>query len=163
MSLDECYKSLKSMKNNKSPGSDGLTKEFYVTLWDTLGADLVDIFNTCYLREELTETNRNGQITLLYKKNDPRYLKTRRPISLMYIDYKVLSKTLTQRLKKVMGILAHNNQACRVGGRTIYAHLLYIKYLQEYINCRGNKRPGTNILCIDQEKVFNRVEHKMKI
>ena len=29
--------SMKSMGNDKSPGNDGLTKEFYVTFWDDKG------------------------------------------------------------------------------------------------------------------------------
>ena len=36
----DLYKSLKSMQNGKSPENDGLTKEFYETLWD----DLKEIF-----------------------------------------------------------------------------------------------------------------------
>ena len=30
----EIYNSLISFENNKSPGNDGLTKEFYYTFWD---------------------------------------------------------------------------------------------------------------------------------
>ena len=30
---NECYVSLSSFKNNKSPGNDGLTKEFFMTFW----------------------------------------------------------------------------------------------------------------------------------
>ena len=35
---------LKSMQNNKSPGNDGLTKEFYETFWNELKEIFVDIF-----------------------------------------------------------------------------------------------------------------------
>ena len=34
--------SLKSMQNDKSPGNDGLTKEFYVTFWKELKEIFVD-------------------------------------------------------------------------------------------------------------------------
>ena len=30
LTLKECFEALNSMKNNKSPGNDGFTKEFYV-------------------------------------------------------------------------------------------------------------------------------------
>ena len=30
------FNSNKDMKNNKTPGNDGLTKEFYETFWDEL-------------------------------------------------------------------------------------------------------------------------------
>ena len=29
----ECYESLSSFTNNKNPGNDSLTKEFYVAFW----------------------------------------------------------------------------------------------------------------------------------
>ena len=32
LTLNECWEALKSMSSNKSPGIDGLTKEFYVFL-----------------------------------------------------------------------------------------------------------------------------------
>ena len=32
----ELLKYLKSMKNDKSPGNDGLTKEFYETVWEEI-------------------------------------------------------------------------------------------------------------------------------
>ena len=44
LSEKELYISLTSMQNNKSPGNDGLTKEFFVTFWE----DIKDVFlNSC--------------------------------------------------------------------------------------------------------------------
>ena len=42
---DEVRATLLGMARNKSPGSDGLPIEFYLTFWDMLGPDLVDAFN----------------------------------------------------------------------------------------------------------------------
>ena len=36
ISEKELLKALKNMSNNKSPGNDGLTKEFYETFWEDL-------------------------------------------------------------------------------------------------------------------------------
>lgn len=33
---EECGKALKEMKNQKSPGSDGLTTEFYKIFWEDI-------------------------------------------------------------------------------------------------------------------------------
>ena len=38
----DLYDSLKSMQNDKSPGNDGLTKEFYETFWNELKEIFVD-------------------------------------------------------------------------------------------------------------------------
>ena len=32
----ELFIALQSMENNKSPGNDGLTKEFYITFWNEI-------------------------------------------------------------------------------------------------------------------------------
>ena len=46
--LDEVHAALLGMARNKSPGSDGLPMEFYLTFWDVLGPDLVDVFNASF-------------------------------------------------------------------------------------------------------------------
>ena len=80
----EIYKSLTSFKNNKSPGNDGLTKEFYCCFWN----DIKDIF-----MKSLCESNKlkqlcdfQGQAIIkpLEKPNkDKRYVANWRPIPLL--------------------------------------------------------------------------------
>ena len=41
LSLKECFNCLQSFENNKSPGNDGLTAEFYKTFWNSVGWLLV--------------------------------------------------------------------------------------------------------------------------
>ena len=48
LSLPELDLALRGMHNGKSPGSDGLPKEFYVTFWDLLGPDLLEVFQRAY-------------------------------------------------------------------------------------------------------------------
>ena len=44
ITLDECTKALSMMQNNKSPGSDGLTTEFYRAFWDIISTYVVNSF-----------------------------------------------------------------------------------------------------------------------
>ena len=41
----ECWKTLSSMKSNKSPGNDGLTKEFYIFFFNKISDFLVQALN----------------------------------------------------------------------------------------------------------------------
>ena len=41
LSKTDCWKALSSMMNNKSPGNDGLTKEFYICFFDEISDFLV--------------------------------------------------------------------------------------------------------------------------
>ena len=44
--------SMKSMENDKSPGNDGLTKEFYVTFWDDIKATFISSLKQAKERKE---------------------------------------------------------------------------------------------------------------
>ena len=54
LTVDECYKSLQPFENNKTPGNDGLTAEFYGAFWHTLGNLMVDSLNCSYDYDELS-------------------------------------------------------------------------------------------------------------
>ena len=61
----------------------------------------------------------NGIIRLLYKKNDPSNLKNWRPISLLDLDYKILTTILALRVKDVMEKMLNPLQSSWVKGRNI--------------------------------------------
>ena len=46
--IDEITEVLKSFKDNKAPGIDGLPAEFYKAFWHLLGETLVDSLNTAF-------------------------------------------------------------------------------------------------------------------
>ena len=51
---EELFSALKSMENDKSPGNDGLTKEFYETFWQDLKTPLLESIRHSYLIDKLT-------------------------------------------------------------------------------------------------------------
>jgi len=48
ITFDECEKILRSFQTGKTPGNDGIPREFYRTFWPLTGAFLVDSFNEAY-------------------------------------------------------------------------------------------------------------------
>jgi hypothetical protein len=62
LTIEECSKSVFQMKLNKGPGIDGLTVEFYRTFWPFLKHFAVKVFNNCYVKEELSNTQKIGLI-----------------------------------------------------------------------------------------------------
>ena len=155
ISEKEIETALKQMKNNKSPGDDGLTKEFYAHFYLELKDDLTEVLNTIILRQELPKSQRNALIRLLYKKNDHRMLKNWRPVSLLNVDYKILSKIMTNRLSEVMKKLVPLEQKCGVKGRQMTDIIRNIDLI-----CEDLDQNGGYLICIDQEKAFDRVNHE---
>ena len=45
LTVKECWNALDSMGNNKSPGNDGFTKEFYLAFFNDLNQYLVGSLN----------------------------------------------------------------------------------------------------------------------
>ena len=76
ISINDLETSLLSMENNKSPGNDGLTKEFYVRFWDSIKNPLINSFLMGKHRKQLSPSQRQAVIKLLEKKGkDKRYIK----------------------------------------------------------------------------------------
>ncbi|PIK38826.1 hypothetical protein BSL78_24330 [Apostichopus japonicus] len=61
----ELWKALSKMKNGKSPGSDGLPREFYRTFWAIIGPDIRAVFEDAFQNGLLNQSQRLGMITLL--------------------------------------------------------------------------------------------------
>ena len=60
LSYEEYKKALETFQNNKAPGEDGFTVEFYKFFFDLLGHDLVASFNVAYDANELSIHNEEG-------------------------------------------------------------------------------------------------------
>ena len=62
---EQCALALKHMKNGKSPGSDGLTTEFFKIFWNTIKSFYINSINYSYANGTLTEMQKQGVISLL--------------------------------------------------------------------------------------------------
>ena len=66
---EEVKHELNKMEINKSPGNDGLTKEFYETFWDYVKVPLLLPFNMAFLKKELSTSQKQAVIKLIEKKD----------------------------------------------------------------------------------------------
>ena len=97
----ECASALKAMKNNKSPVSDGITTEFYKKFWSEIKSYYVKSLNYSFEIGDMTVMQKQGLISLLPKKNnDLGNLNNWRPLTLLNTDYKKVTKTISNRIKK---------------------------------------------------------------
>ena len=83
------------MKDNKTPGTDGIIIEFYKQFYDHIENELFQVYETVFNDEELCHTQYLAIIRSIYKKGDRKNLKNWRPISLQNVDAKIIfSRTL---------------------------------------------------------------------
>ena len=155
---EEIKAALDSMGDLKAPGPDGMPALFYKKFWNIVGKDVV---------KEVTEVLNGGPmpgswnetvVVLIPKVQKPERLKDLRPISLCNVVYKIASKVLANRLKRVLPDIISLNQSAFVPGRLITDNVLLAYELTHYMQ---NKRRGADsyaALKLDMSKAYDRVE-----
>ena len=107
------------MKQNKGPGSNGLSLEFYQAFWDALKSIFYNSLQEGYQKGELTGTQRQGILTLIFKTGDPENLGNWRPNIHVNVDYKLIARALALRLQKVMPKIISTDQNGYIKNRFI--------------------------------------------
>ena len=145
------------MGSSKSPGNDGLTKEFYVCFFKDVGQYLIDALNLSFDYNMLSTSQRQVVITLVEKKGkDKRYIKNWRQISLINVDTKIISKSLALGIKKVLSSLIHSDQTAYVKDRYIGESERLINDVLEFID---HEKIEAILFSADFEKAFNSIDH----
>ena len=156
ITINELYKNLKTFQKNRSPGLDGLTAELYISFWHELKSKLIQVYEDSFIRGILPETMRVGVVTLLEKKGKDRVdLANWRPITLLNVDYKILTKTLSQRLKTVLPKIIHKDQNGFIPGGNIYFSAHTIRDILFYCKKENLK---LILLALDYTKAFDSLD-----
>ncbi|GJS28839.1 RNA-directed DNA polymerase, eukaryota [Tanacetum coccineum] len=104
---------------NKSPGPDGYTFEFFRKYWNIVGPDLCEaveyFFETCLFPKGCN----SSFVALIPKVADAKSVNDFRPISLIGSVYKVITKFLANRLALVIADLVSDTQSVFVANRQI--------------------------------------------
>ena len=153
---EQCTNALKDFNSNKTPGTDGLPAEFYRFFWPDIAHDLLASYNFAFQHGMLSISQRRGIISLIPKKSkDKTILENLRPISLLNVDYKILTKVIAKRIEKVLPTLINPNQTGYVKGRYIGENVRLIYDLIHYAEKLNKKGIA---LFLDFKKAFDSIE-----
>ena len=157
ISITDIENTIQTMNNGKSPGPDGLTVEFYKFFSPLLKNTLHKLFMAIHHTGKLCPSQNKSYITLIPKKDaDHSLAKNFRPISLLNTDYKIITKTLANKIKPFLHTIIKSDQTCSIPGRTIEQNTHFIRDIIYYT--KSTRNPAY-ILSIDQEKAFDRLAH----
>ena len=115
----EIKEALFSKNPTKAPGPDGMTPNFFQKFWHILKADIIQAIKSFFHSSYMLNAVNHTIISLIPKVENPTEIKQFRPISLCNVLYKIISKILSNRLKKVLDNCISKNQATFVSGRQI--------------------------------------------
>uniref|UniRef100_A0AAQ4QQC8 Reverse transcriptase domain-containing protein n=1 Tax=Gasterosteus aculeatus aculeatus TaxID=481459 RepID=A0AAQ4QQC8_GASAC len=99
---------------------------------------------------------RRAVITLMPKKGNLQDIGNWHPVSLLCVDYKLLSRVFASRLRETMEQVIHRDKTYCVPGRSMVDNVYLIRDVLEVSSSLGI---NTGLISLDQEKAFDCVEH----
>ena len=116
----ELEDAMKKLPTYRSPGTDGLPYEFYLAAFPMIKLELFGVFSSILSRFWLTDSMREGVTRLLPKVKGIPAAQELRPITLLQVDYKLLTKVFVRRLLPVLPTILSSGQICSVRGSSIF-------------------------------------------
>ncbi|MCH80227.1 cysteine-rich receptor-like protein kinase [Trifolium medium] len=152
---EEIKQAVWDCENMKSPGPDGVSFGFIKDFWEDVKGDIFRFMTEFHEKGKLVKGINSTFIALIPKKDNPSKLNDFRPISLVGCAYKILSKVLANRLKKVMHNIISGVQTAFVQGRQILDGVLIANEVIEEA-----KRLNREVVFfkVDFEKAYDSVD-----
>ena len=149
---------LKQMAPLKALGPDGMPHLFYQNYWNLVGNDVIktilSYLNSAIIPHPLNHTF----ITLIPKIKNPMAVIDYRPISLCNVLYKIFSKVLANRLKKILPLIITEHQSAFTKNCLILDNILVAFETLHSMSNHNSKKSGYMALELDMSKVYDRVE-----
>jgi hypothetical protein len=152
-SIEEIKNVVFSLKHNSAPGPDGIPSKFFQEFWDTIKCDLFNLFKSFHDGTLNIERLNFGNVTLIPKIPNAVDNKAFRPICLLNVCYKIITKVLTNRLASCITSVISDFQYGFTKGRYIMDEVVS---LHEIIHEVKRKKQSSLIFKVDFEKLMIR-------
>ena len=155
-SKEEVKIAIFEMSPFKALGANGIHAGFYQNLWEVVGDSVCNFAMRFFETGSLPHGVNDTILDLVPKVLHPETLTQLRLISLCNVGYKAMTKTITNRLKELMGSIIAPSQSSFVPGRNILDNILIY---QEVLHSMRTKNIGKGFMTIkiDLEKAHDRL------
>jgi hypothetical protein len=158
VSMEEITAALHQMAPLKAPGPDGFPACFYQNNWDIVHNEVCDVILYFFETREMDEKLNSTNIALIPKNSNPCSVSDFRPISLCNVLYKLISKILANRLKKVLPSIISSTQSAFIPRRLITDNILAAYETMHTMQNNMWSKTGYMGLKLDMSKAYDRVK-----
>lgn len=156
ISTEDVTGAIASLSARKAPGSDSYTADFYKLASDTIAPTLVTVYQKILKGNPYLPSGYQAHIKLIPKKGkDPSGPGSYRPISLLNLDSKLLSKILANRLALIIPSLIHPSQAGFTQGHSATSNIRKVLAVLE--TARASPSSDFAIITLDAKKAFDKL------
>ncbi|GJX75383.1 hypothetical protein Tco_0313978 [Tanacetum coccineum] len=156
ISDNEIKAALFDIDNNKAPGPDGYSSQFFKDAWNVIGKEFCKAVRDFFISGKLLKEVNSTVISLVPKISTPRRVSGYRPIACCNVVYKCISKIMVNRIKGCLDSLVDQNQSAFIPSRQISDNvLLSQELLRGYHRKRGYARCAFKV---DIQKAFDSME-----
>lgn len=154
---EEFDKVIQKLRNNKTPGKDGIQSELIKAGGQQLLDRLYNLICEVWIKKTMPHEWREAVINPIYKKGDRLDCNNYRPISILNVAYKILATILNNRLKESAEKAIGEYQCGFRKNRSVTDQLFTLRQLQE-----KTKRKGITLhmLFIDYKQAYDSVRRK---
>ena len=151
---EEIHSALMEMNGDKASGPNGFTLAFWQACWEFVKEEIVDLFKEFYDQRSFAKSLNTTFLVLIPKKGGAEDLGDFWPISLLGGLYKLLTKVLANRLKKVLDKVVSGDQNAFVRGKQI----LDVSLIANEVIDFWHKRNEKGLICkLDIEKAYDSI------
>jgi hypothetical protein len=157
LDIAELDESLSKSNFKSAPGRDGFSNVFIRHFWSIFRRPLYDVAVHGLSAGALPGLFQSADIKLIPKKDNTAEIKNWRPISLLSNFYKIVSRAINNRLKKIAPRILSRAQKGFVPGRYMHEVLINILNKKDYCETHGL---GGFLVSADLKKAFDSVSHE---
>ena len=151
---EEILAAISGLSRDKAPGPDGFPLAFWSFSWDFVKDEVLGFFKEFYEHNRFVKSLDATFLALIPKKSNVEDFKDLRPTSLVGGLYKILTKVLANRIKRVMSLIISQAQNAFVEGRQILDAVLIINEAVDSIL----RKKECGLLCkLDIEKAYDHI------
>lgn len=156
ITLKEVQQALGSLQVGKTPGAERLPTEFYKQYSEQILSRLHKVMAKALDGGVLLASVAEAIIVVIPKPGkNPELCTSYRPISLLNVDFKILTKVLASRVNDVILTLIHEDQTGFMPGKGTDINL---RRLYTVLAASDHLTPSDLVASIDAEKAFDSVE-----